>query len=202
MRNILFMILFLCNHSAESQQRGGFEQYYFSGCERLLPSLSMRGYYQSAQKWYTEIRYNYEEAGIIAVSAGKTFSVQKNSINASFTPVAGFCGGKRPGAAAGLNTTVSYKSLAFTSSLQYTSSLDGEGNNQLYSWSELDWQLSSFIYVGATIQQTWMHTVENNWEPGLQIGFSFKNWTFPFYVFNPASGQRYFAAGICREWKK
>jgi len=184
-----------------AQGRKGAELYHYSGCPGgVLPSLSARIYYQSDTKWYGEARYNYEAEETFALSAGRTF-LKEGDWTYSFTPAVGITMGKWQGASVGMNGYLSHRSVSLSTSVQYGVS-PGRSVGNLFSWSELNWQLSSHFYTGCTIQELSSAGTAPQWEPGLQIGFCFKGWWVPLYIFHPASGERYFALGICREWKK
>jgi hypothetical protein len=183
-----------------SQGRKGLEAFYYPGSDGLLPSLSTKMYYQSSTNWYAEARYNYEEEETFAMSVGKSW-VKEGDWSYAFTPILGLSGGKLQGASFGVNSYLSHKMFSFSSSLQY-GICPGQVKANLYSWSELNCQVSEYFYAGITLQQAWAYQTNNEWEPGLQTGICFKGWTFPMYIFRPASNQRYFVLGVCREWKK
>ena len=183
-----------------AQSRKGIELYHYTGCKGVLPSMSARVYYQSSSKWYGETRYNYEDEGTYAFSVGKTF-VKDGKWAYSFTPSGGIAMGKLQGVSMGMNGYLSHGSMSVSSSVQYGISPLRRANN-LFSWSELNWQLSEHFYTGCTMQALSSGEKGPQWEPGVQIAFCFKDWSMPVYVFQPTSGERYFALGICREWKK
>jgi len=183
-----------------AQGRKGVELYHYTGCEGVLPSLSGRVYYQSGSKWYGEGRFNYEEEETYAFSMGRTF-IKEGDWVYSVTPAAGIAVGKLQGISLGMNGFLSHGPVSMSTSVQYGFNLRRRVNN-LFTWSEVNWQLSKHVYTGCTIQGLSAVGAVPRWEPGLQIGFCFKDWSMPLYVFHPASGERYFALGICREWKK
>jgi len=183
-----------------AQGRKGVELYHYTGYQRVLPSLSARAYYQSSGKWYVEARCNYEEEETYAFSAGKTF-LKDGKWTYSFTPAVGIAMGKLQGVSMGMNGSLSHKSVSISSTAQYGISLVKRGDN-LFSWSELNWQLSDRFYMGCTVQTLSSNCAPVQWEPGIQMGVCFKGWSMPLYFFQPTSGKRYFALGICREWKK
>jgi len=200
MNRLIIILIFLHGGISMAQSRKGIELYHYTGCEGVLPSLSARVYYQSGAKWYGEVRCNYEEEKTYAFSVGKTF-LKEGGWAYSFTPSTGIAMGKFQGISIGMNGDLSHGPLSMSTSAQYGFN-PGRGGHNLFSWSELNWQLSKFFYTGCTMQALSSAGVVSHWEPGFQIGFCFSDWSIPLYVFQPASGERYFALGICREWKK
>jgi hypothetical protein len=199
MRNGLFMILFLFNHAARSQERKGFEQYYYPGNSGILPSLSSRLFYQDSKGWYTEFRYNYEQDKTVACSAGKSFST-KGTLSYSVTPLVGVLGGKLQGVTLGLNTSFDYKGIFFTSFIQRTTGFEKEKDAFLFSWSELSYHVTNHFSAGLAVEQTHFYSTPDNWEPGIEMDISIGNWSFPSYIFKPAANRCYFVAGVSREW--
>src|SRR4026208_290372 len=87
MRKSFLMITFTIIYNiAQSQQHGGFEQYYYTGTG--VSTIVPRIYYTSAHNWYGEVRYNYEELQTVSFNAGKMFS-NKKALFYSVTPYAG-----------------------------------------------------------------------------------------------------------------
>jgi hypothetical protein len=199
MRNSLFIMLFFLNHTVQGQERKGFEEYYYPSITGLLPSLSSKLFYQGSNGWYTELRYNYENEQTLGCSIGKTF-VRENTFSYSFTPAVGLVGGKMQGASIGLNTSLCYKRVSFSSFIQHTSCFEKGHTELLFSWSELNYKVIKHLSVGVAVQQTYNHYNEDNCDPGAQVSLSFQKWTFPFYLFKPANNSCYFFAGICHEW--
>lgn len=202
MRNSVFMIVFLFNQAVQGQDRKGFEGYYYPTNGAGLSTLSTKLFYQTSQGWYTECRYNYEEDRTAGFSVGRTFS-KENTFSYSITPEAGLTVGKLQGACLGENTVLSWKRLSFNSSLLYTAGVkQGEAGYSLFNWSELNVQISKYLYGGVTVQESSFCQTVTSREPGAQLGLLFKGWTIPFYVFDRPGNHLYFLAGICHEWKK
>lgn len=202
MRNSVFMIAFLFNQAVQGQDRKGFEGYYYPTNGRGLSSLSTKLFYQTSQGWYTECRYNYEEERTAGWSVGKTFS-KESVFSYSITPEVGLAVGQLQGASLGLITALSWRGLSFNSALLYTSGLEKEeAGYSLFNWSELNVQISKYIYGGVTVQESSFCQKVTSREPGVQLGLMFKGWTIPFYVFDRPGNHLYFSAGVCHEWKK
>ena len=193
------MILILLSGTANAQGTMGFEEYYYTGLPLSSAPVS-RIYYQDNSSWYGEARYNYETAQSVSVYAGRTFGKQ-DSLSWSFTPLAGIVAGKFKGVSLGLNTALDYRSVSFSSALEYNFSGENKRYSFFFSWSELGYQLTKHFYAGLALQQTGLYHMTTVWEPGIQIGISFEKWVFPVYVFNGADNKRYFVLGITREWE-
>lgn len=182
------------------QGRMGLEIYRYPGGDRVLPTLSSKVYCQDNTKWYAELRYNYEKEETFASSVGKTF-LWEGDWSYAVTPVAGVSVGKLQGVSLGMNGRLLHRAFELTSSVQY-GVCPGRREKNLFSWWELNWQLSEHMYMGCTVQQLCSFDTRNIWEPGVQMGVAFKGWSMPLYIFHPMDGGRFFVLGICREWKK
>jgi hypothetical protein len=196
------MIVFLFHQAVQGQDRKGFEGYYYPMNGGTANSLSTKLFYQTSKGWYTECRYNYEEERTAGFSFGKTFS-KENVFSYSITPEVGLAVGKLHGVSLGLNAALSCKRLSFTSSLLCTAGLEkGEAGYSLFNWSELNVQITNYIYGGVMVQLSSSEQMVINREPGVQLGLMFKDWTVPLYVIDRPGGHLYFSAGTCYEWKK
>jgi len=200
MHSILIILLFICSEAAVAQEKKGADVFYYPGNSAILPSIAARVYYQGGSNWYGEARYNFEEEGTFACSVGKTFS-KEGAWAYAITPVAGLSGGRLQGASFGFNSSLSHKAFSFSSSLQY-GLCPGQQKSNLFSWSELNCQMSDHFYAGVTMQQWSSYHSDAEWEPGMQMGICIGSWTIPLYVFHPSSNQRYFVLGVSREWKR
>jgi hypothetical protein len=199
MRNSLFMILFLLHSTANGQSPAGFEAYYYTG-HRLSSALVSRIYYQVKGSWYGEARYNYEAEQSVSLYAGRTFS-KKDSFSYAVTPLAGLVTGKLKGGSVGMNITLDYRKVSFSSALEYSFSEKNKYGSFFFNWSELGYQVTKHIYAGLALQQTCVYNTTMVWEPGIEAGISFGKWLFPVYAFNPAGNKKYFVLGIAGEWE-
>ena len=48
---------------------------------------------------------------------------------------------------------------------------------------------------------TRLYQAETLFEPGVLVGFSFRNLTVPFYTFAPFKKERYYMLGLTIEWE-
>jgi hypothetical protein len=196
------MIIVLFNQAVQGQERKGFEEYYYPANGWNAAFLSTRLFYQSGQGWYTECRYNYEVEGTAGFSVGKTFS-KENAFSYSVTPEVGFAAGKIQGASVGLNTSLSFRRLSFTSSTLYTAGFEKEeAGYSLYDWSELNVRMTGYLYGGVTIQLLSSLYTAISPEPGVQLGVVLKGWTFAVYGLDRPGGHPHLSTCACYEWKK
>jgi hypothetical protein len=199
MRNRLFMILFLLYDSVNGQGTMGLEGYYYTG-HRLSSAWVPKIDYESSNRWYGEARYNYEAEQSLSLYAGRTFR-KRDTLSYCITPLAGIVIGKFKGAAVGMNMGLDYKNLFFSAAPEYIFSGEKENGSFFFNWSELVYQITKHICAGFALQQTCVHNTMMLWEPGIEAGISFGEWTFPVYAFNPAGNKRYFILGVAREWE-
>ena len=175
---------------AISQTHGGIEQYYYAG-DKGISTIVPKVYFQNKKKWYGEVRYNYDELETISFNVGKTFS-KENILSYKITPIAGVMAGKLSGTSLGLNVELEYKKIFFSAESQYAFSADARNADFFFNWSELGYQVTNNIYTGLALQLTHLYKIRSTWEPGVLAGFSLNKWTFPLYIFNPISNNRYF----------
>jgi hypothetical protein len=182
----------------KSQDHGGVQQYYYSGdgASSIVPKI----YYQSNNNWYGDVRYNYEEMQTLSLNAGKTFSRHGNMLSYSITPVAGLVLGKLNGISIGTNVETDYRDLFFSAESQYTFSTGDRSRNLFFNWSECGYQFTNRIYGGMALQVTHYYDLKNIWEPGIMMGLTYRNWTFPVYFFSPFSSSMNFVTGINWDW--
>jgi hypothetical protein len=197
MRISLFMISALLYHTVKSQSRTGLEEYYYAG-NSMASALVTRAWYQSDNHWYGEIRYNYENAKSYSLYGGRTFS-KNGDLSWSVTAFGGLVMGRYKGFSTGTNVDMRVSKLYFSSDSQYTRAA-GEGYPDFfYAWSELGYQVSSRLFGGLALQQTRYFPSGGKWELGMEAGISFKSWSIPLYLFNPAGRERYVVLGITWE---
>jgi hypothetical protein len=199
MRNpIAITILLVVCHAVNSQSKITLEQYSYVG-EKPVNTVSPIAHYQAKNNWYAEARYNYEEAQTFSLYAGRTFA-KESRFSYSFTPMVGGMTGKLKAAALGLNMELGFDNFSFSSQSQYALMSGNVSNNFFFSWSELSYRPVSWLYGGLSLQHTQFYRSTALVEPGVLLGFSFKQWTIPVYGFLPYADNRYFIIGIGYEW--
>jgi len=184
--------------ATQNQSHGGIEQSCYVG-KGIQTTMIPKIYYENNNKWYAEARYNYEEQQTFSLIAGKVFS-KKSNLSYSVTPMAGFAVGNFNGALLGMKIEMEHNNLFFSSESQYGFSVRTRREDFFYSWSDAGYQVRSWIYAGLAMQLTITNEASEHMEPGIFIGFPFKKWTFPVYIFNPAGKNMYAVLGITYEW--
>lgn len=197
LRSICVISLLIISLTCKSQEQGSFEQYLYTGggTSSIVPKL----YYQTRHNWFGEVRYNYEELEAISFIAGKTFS-NDDAFSYAFSPYAGLVMGSMNGGSLGSNIDFEFRNLFFSSESQYTFSVNERAQDFFFNWSEAGYKFTSLFYSGLALQLTHPFETQNKWEPGLMLGLTYKNWTFPFYAFSPTSANRNYVLGINWEW--
>ncbi len=197
--SMLLMIIVALFNKAGAQSHIGLEQYYYCGKNQDISFVSI-GYYQNAHNWYGEVRYNYEEKKTMSVYAGKTF-YGDGKLSYTATPMLGVLIGQFNGGSMGVNLDLAYKSVELSSLLQYVFSKDDRSKSFMLNWTELSYQVTPFMKSGIVLQQSTVYQSSPIMEEGIFIGFSYKNWKLPVYVFSPFSKKRNYVIGINWEWQ-
>lgn len=117
------------------------------------------------------------------------------------TPLLGGAIGNFNGISTGANLDIDYGSFFISMQSQYSFSTDQRADNFFYNWSELAYQPLPWLYGGVSVQHTRLYKTETNFEPGILIGFTFRNLTIPLYTFAPFNKNRYFMLGLTVEWE-
>ena len=191
---ISFLIISLAGNS---QEHGSFEQYFYTGggTSAVVPKIN----YQNRHGWFGEMRYNYEELQTVSFITGKMFS-NDNEFSYAVTPYAGLVLGRMNGGSLGSNIDIGFKNLFFSSESQYTFSVSERSQDFFFNWSEAGYKFGGLFYSGLALQLTHPFETQNEWEPGIMLGFTYKSWTFPFYAFSPTNSNRNYVLGINWEW--
>lgn len=196
----LITAFFILPHFTLAQSKASIEQYHVVGNDRNYMPMSI-AHFQNDKKWYAEGRYNYEELKTFSFYVGKTFSKEKE-LSYSVTPLLGGALGNFNGVSTGINMDFDYNNFFLSIQSQYSFSTDQRADNFFYNWSELAYQPLKWLYGGVSIQHTRLYRAETIFEPGVLVGFTFKNLTIPFYTFAPFKKGRYFMLGLTIEWER
>ncbi len=195
--SIVFYIAFCACHLAAAQFEGGLEQYAYISMGKsptLVPIVHIQN-----EKWYGEARYNYEALKTFSVYVGKIFSNEEKTQSYAIIPVIGITTGKFKGGSVGLDITFNDSDFFFCSQSQYTFSNTDRYQNFIYSWSELGYEPSKWIYAGLALQYTQLFQKTEEplmYEFGVMAGFKLGRWTIPIYSFSPFADDRYFIVGL------
>ena len=192
-------VMMLAPIAGKSQKYAGIEQYYYTGesQSQIVPRI----YMENEKNYFGEIRYNYEALNTFSLNFGKAFPFNKNK-SISLTPFGGLLLGRMNGGNIGSNFYVEVQHLFFSAENQFTFSFSEKTQNFFYNWTEMGYQPARFWFAGLALQYTRPYRISQSWEPGVMMGVTFKNWTFPFYAFDPVGNNRNFVLGINWEWNK
>jgi hypothetical protein len=192
------MLLFLAvSFSLSAQSKLGFEHYNYirqSDNAVFVPMFHL----QTKNNWYTELRYNYEDAETVSLFAGKTIE-GGNKITYTLTPMAGFSIGLFTGVSAGINTEAEWGSFYLSAQSQYSIATKKDISSFFFNWSELGYSISDHVFAGVAMQYTHQEK-EGFFEPGLVAGINLKKVSFPIYLFNPFNRSYYFIIGLNYEY--
>jgi hypothetical protein len=200
LKSTTIIVGLLCSLHGFTQKAVGMEQYYYWQ-QKTTSIVVPKVYYESPKKWYTEFRYNWEELQTASLHFGRQINF-KQLTNLTLTPVAGVLFGKLNGGSAGVILEMGFNKFLFLSEPQYVFSFHEKGENFLYSWSELSYEINSFSYAGLALQQTKIYGEENYFEPGIMAGFTLGRFDIPIYCFSPASSTKNFVLGVNWRWEK
>lgn len=137
---------------------------------------------------HLEARYNYENQRTGSLWAGYNYSVGKK-VQFSATPMIGGVFGDLNGIAPGLELSLTYKKLSFSSSSEYVIDTDNTSDSFFYSWPEVTYSLLSWLNVGVVAQHTKAYHTSADIQRGFLVGFTHKQFEFTTYVFNPDQSQ-------------
>ena len=137
---------------------------------------------------HMEARYNYESQLTASLWAGYNFSAGKK-LQLAMTPMIGGVFGDTNGIAPGLEFSLTYKRLEFSSTSEYVFDTSHKAGNFFYSWPQLTYSLLDWLKVGVVAQHTKAYHTGLGTQRGLLVGVSYKKWEFTTYVFDPELSQ-------------
>lgn len=152
-------------------------------------------YYQANKGWYGQVRYNYDEDQTVSVFAGKTFGAERQW-TWMLRPQLGLLAGRFTGVGATVEAAIDRGLFSLSTRPQYSVSFRQEAPF-FYNWTEASLQPFSFLYAGAALQHTYTRGEQPLLEPGLLLGFTFKNFDVPLYFFSPGERTGYTVIGFC-----
>lgn len=192
------LLFILANLAAGAQSKLGFDNYnYISqpGEAVFVPMFHLA----TKNNWYTELRYNYEDAQTISLFVGKILE-GGDEIEYMLTPMAGYSAGRFTGLSLGMNTDAEWKDFTFSAQSQYSIAMKNNTNDFFFNWSELTYSINDRLFTGLAMQYT-MQEKQESFEPGIVAGLSFNSISFPIYAFNPFRSNNYFVVGLNYEYK-
>lgn len=196
MRKILSILIsfLLIQQMASAQSKLLLENYYYKDMNSIVPMIHV----ETSENWYAELRHNYEDAETFSLYAGKTFR-HGNEAEFTITPLLGYAVGKFTGPSLALNMDIEWRGLFFCSQNQYSLSAKSREESFFFSWAETGYSFSDAFFTGITLQYTRLNG-KNITEPGFLAGLSFRDISFPCYLFKPFHRDRYFVLGLNYEF--
>ncbi len=157
-----------------SQWKAGIEQYFYTHAPLAEPIVPMI-HVESANNFYAELRYNYEEAKTISFFAGKSFA-GGNNLAYNITPMAGYSTGRFAGLSFAVNANAEWKRIFLSSQTQYSWSLaradsitgKSRAGSFFFSWSEAGYTFGENFFAGLSAQFTRQAGVTSI-EPGKSV---------------------------------
>jgi len=137
---------------------------------------------------HLEARYNNEALDTGSVWIGYNFSVG-DKLSLDFTPILGGVFGDLTGIAPGYEFTLSWWKLSLYSQGEYVFDTGNSSENYFYSWSELSLAPVDWFRFGLVAQRTKVYQTDLEIQRGFLVGFTYKQWDFTTYLFNPDQDQ-------------
>jgi hypothetical protein len=141
---------------------------------------------------HLEARYNYEALDTGSVWVGYNFSGGEK-LAWEFTPMLGGVFGDTSGVAPGYKGSLSWWKIKLYSEGEYVFDTGDSSDSFFYNWSELTLAPVEWLRFGIVTQRTRVYQTDRDIQPGLLIGFSWKNMDLAAYVLNPDEDEPIFA---------
>jgi hypothetical protein len=137
-------------------------------------------------KLHLEARYNYEDLKTFSAWIGYNFK-GGNEFEYFITPMIGGVVGLSDGIAPGLEFTFTYKGFELYNESEYMFDINTKENNFLYTWTDLSYSPKDWFWFGVSSQSTQMYQTSADFQPGVLLGGSFRNFEVTTYYYSPGS---------------
>jgi hypothetical protein len=144
---------------------------------------------------HLEAHWAYEDRDTLSIFAGRNFPIE-GDIHGSFTPRLGLAGGDSDGIVPAANLGLGWKSLHFSTDVEYLIGTSNETSDFLYSWNEFTYALSDRFTIGLVGQRTNIFDQDLTVDRGLLFGMSFAKAYVTAYVFNPDRDDPYVTLAV------
>ena len=134
-------------------------------------------------KLHFEARYNYEDLKTASAWVGYNF-FGGDEFEYFITPMVGGAFGRTNGIAPGLEFTLGYAGFELYSESEYLFDFESSENNFFYSWTDLTYSPTDWLWFGISGQRTRLYQTEVEIDRGVLLGAEYKNWQFTGYAFN------------------
>ena len=134
-------------------------------------------------KLHLEARYNYEDRETFSGWVGYNIS-GGNKLSYLITPMIGGVVGLTDGFAPGVEFTLGLGRFELYNEMEYLFDADSNENNYFYSWSDLTYSPTDWLWVGISGQRTRLYQTDVEYQRGLLIGAGLKSLELNAYFFN------------------
>jgi hypothetical protein len=148
---------------------------------------------------HLEARYNYEDRETFSGWVGYNF-YGGGKLEYNITPMIGGVVGLTDGVAPGLEFTFAYGRFEIYNEMEYVFDLEEEGNSYFYSWSDVTYSPTDWLWVGLSGQRTRVYQTDLDYQRGLLIGGGVGAWELNTYFFNIASDDPFLMINIAVEF--
>jgi hypothetical protein len=138
---------------------------------------------------HLEARYNYEALRTGSLWAGYNLSAGTKLV-CDATLMAGAVFGDTAGVAPGYRLSLAYSNLELSSEGEYLFDSRDHAESFFYTWTELSYSPADWFRVGLVGQRTRAYKTELDIQRGLLAGFTYRDWDFTIYLFNPDRDDR------------
>ena len=136
-----------------------------------------------------EARYNYEALDTGSLWAGYNFS-GGTELACEATAMVGAVFGDTAGIAPGYRLSLTYSSFELSSEGEYLFDSRDQAESFFYTWTELSYSPAHWFRAGLVGQRTRAYKSELDIQRGLLAGFTYGDWDFTIYLFNPDRDDR------------
>ena len=138
---------------------------------------------------HLEARYNYEALRTGSLWAGYNLSGGTQLV-CEATAMVGAVFGDTAGIAPGYRLSLAYSSFELSSEGEYLFDTRDQAESFFYTWTELSYAIADWFRAGLVGQRTRAYKTELDVQRGLLAGFTYKDWDFTIYLFNPDRDDR------------
>ena len=144
---------------------------------------------------HIELRYNYEALRTVSLFVGWNFEFGE-TVTFGLTPIVGSMLGEAGGPVLGLEVSIRWGPLSFSSEGEWVTDRHGGTGGFLYSWSELDVRPWEWLRVGAVVQRTRVFHTPREVVLGPLLGVTVWKLDLTAYWFQPGGITSFAVASI------
>jgi hypothetical protein len=144
---------------------------------------------------HLEARYNYEDLDTASIWLGYNFSCG-DELRVDFTPMIGGVFGDTRGVAPGYKLTLAWRNFELYTEGEYLFDTDESSDSFFYTWSELTYSFTDWLYAGVVVQRTKVYETDFDIQRGLIAGVSHEWLDLSAAVLNPDDGDPLVILGV------